>query len=72
MPADYAASRERDRRFERRFLFVLASLVLIVHALGVLLAAAAGRWTLLGGCFTLDAVVLIVAGLAWLSGKIFR
>ena len=72
MPADYEASRQRDRRFERRFLFVLGMLFLIVHVLGAALAAGAGRWTLLGGCFTLDAVIITVSVLAWLSGKLIR
>lgn len=69
MPADYEASRRRDQRFVRRFLFVVGLLALLVHVVAAALWLQAGAVTLAYACVTVDTVLGIVAGAVWLSGK---
>jgi hypothetical protein len=72
MPADYEASRRRDERFAKRFLFTLLVLALAVHLLAAGLYLAAGRPTLIAACGTVDIVLGLVAFAVWLSGKIIK
>lgn len=71
MPADYEASRQRDARFARRFLFTLLAVYALLHVLAGL-AVLDGLHTLAYLLISIDSVAVFIAGAYWLSGKIFR
>ncbi len=72
MPADYRASRDRDARFLRRFLFTTGAFWLTLHAASLLIYTSTNNPAPLGVLFTLDVVAAVIGGAFWLSGKVFR
>ena len=72
MPADYEASRRREARFLRRFLFTVAAFWLTLHLAAGAIYLADNNPGPLGVLLTLDVVAAIVGGAFWLSGRVFK
>lgn len=72
MPADYEASRQRDRRFARRTLFALLALDGLLFGLFGALALSTGALEPLKALTSVNLAVLVVALLVWISGKVVR
>lgn len=68
---NHEASRRREARFLRRFLFTVAAFWLTLHLAAVAIYLADNNPGPLGVLLTLDIVAAIIGGAFWLSGKIF-